>query len=256
MKIKLIRSSTIYIVTSIFLLNGLSLHASEIDNGIESAAADSYVYKTYLKDDVIKTKSDNGVVTLTGHVSAKFHKLLAQDTVAVLPNVKSVNNQLVVKEETTIDNADRWLRLKVETALLFHKNVNVMTTRASAENGTIYLRGQAIDMVQKDLTTEYTEDVKGVKIVKNEMTISNTLTEPRRTLSEKVDDASITALVKASQLAHFSTSTITTKVATRDGIVTISGVAKNDKRKKYITKLASDIHGVSKVINEMTIKKN
>lgn len=255
MKLQTIHPFALLTVGALFL-PCMSLRASETDDRIESAAANSYVYKTYLKDDSVKVQSENGTVTLTGTVKEQFHKSLAADTVEVLPGVKSVKNQLTLKEETPVDNADRWLRLKVETALLFHADVSVTTTKVSAKNGTVTLSGEASDMVEKDLATEYASDVEGVKSVKNEMTLSKTPPEPRRTMAEKLDDASVTALVKASQLAHLSTSTVTTKIETREGVVTISGEAKSASEKKHISKLASGVHGVHKVVNEMTIKEN
>ena len=255
MKIKSLCPSVLFAATSSLLLTGVSMRASETDDRIESAAANSYVYKTYLKDDSIQTTSKSGVVTLTGTVKEGYHKSLAADTVGGLPGVKSVDNQIVLKGETTIDNADRWLRLKVETALLFHRNVHASTTTVMAVDGTVTLSGEASDRVEKDLAAAYARDVAGVKLVKNEMTISKTPVEPHRTLSEKIDDASITALVKAALLVHLSTSAINTKVETRDGVVTVSGVAGSAAEKKQVTNLAGDIHGVDKVENEMTIDK-
>jgi hyperosmotically inducible periplasmic protein len=256
MKLKSIRPSLLFVVTGSFFLPFTSLRASEMDERIESAAANSYVYKTLLKDDAIKAKSVSGVVTLTGTVKERFHKSLAADTVEVLPGVKSVDNQLTFKEETPIDNADRWLRLKVETALLFHSDLNITKATVSAENGTVYLGGEAANVDEKDLATLYAGDVEGVKVVMNDMTLSKTPAEPHRTVREKIDDASVTALVKASQLAHLSTSTVTTKIETRDGVVTIRGVAKSLDEKQHISKLATGVRGVDKVLNEMTIKEN
>ncbi|MEI6653722.1 MAG: BON domain-containing protein [Verrucomicrobiota bacterium] len=87
------------------------------------------------------------------------------------------------------------------------------------------------------------------------MTVSTPPTEPHRTLGEKIDDASVTALVKAVLLVHLSTSAIDTKVQTREGVVTVSGVAGSAAERKQVTNLASDIHGVNKVVNEMSIKE-
>jgi osmotically-inducible protein OsmY len=42
-------------------------------------------------------------------------------------------------------------------------------------------------------------------------------------------------------------------VETTDGVVTVSGIAKNAAEKSLVTKLVNDINGVSKVINNMTI---
>src|SRR5438046_2298078 len=67
------------------------------DDRIVSTAKDSYVYRTYLKDDDIKIKSQDGVVTLTGQVADRSHKSMAADTVENLPGVKNVDNQIAVK---------------------------------------------------------------------------------------------------------------------------------------------------------------
>jgi hyperosmotically inducible periplasmic protein len=248
------RFSSLLLASSAMLLTGSTLKASETDDRIESAAAGSYVFKTYLKEDSVKTESADGVVTLTGTVSEAYHKALAQDTVEGLPGVKSVDNRIVLKDETPTDNTDRWLRLKVETALLFHRNVNPLATKVSAENGTVYLRGEASSQAQKDLTTEYAEDVEGAKSVKNEMTVAKAKEEPRRSIGDIIDDASITAIVKSTLLAHRSTSALQTKVQTREGVVTVSGMAQNAAERSLVTKLVTDVHGVVSIVNEMAVK--
>src|SRR4030095_4396498 len=105
----------------------------------------------------------------------------------------------------------------------------------------------------KELTTEYAQDVEGVKEVKNEMTVAKAPAKPSETIGEKSDDASITPQVKSSLLSHRSTSAVKTKVSTTDGVVTLSGIAKNAAEKSLVTKLVTDIDGVSSVINNMTI---
>jgi len=54
-------------------------------------------------------------------------------------------------------------------------------------------------------------------------------------------------------LSHHSTSALHTTVSTMDGVVTVGGIAKNDAEKSLVTKLATDINGVTSVINNMTI---
>lgn len=73
--------------------------ASDTDDRIQSSAKESYVFKTYLKDDNIKIESKDGVVALTGTVSEESHKALAKETVASLPKVRSVDDRLEVKGE-------------------------------------------------------------------------------------------------------------------------------------------------------------
>ena len=62
-----------------------------------------------------------------------------------------------------------------------------------------------------------------------------------------IDDASFTAMVKMTLLYHRSTSALNTKVETSNGVVTLSGKAKNAAEKVLATKLVSDVHGVKSV---------
>ena len=50
---------------SAMLVTSASVRASETDDRIESSTKQSHVFKTYLKDDAIKTHSKDGAVTLT-----------------------------------------------------------------------------------------------------------------------------------------------------------------------------------------------
>jgi osmotically-inducible protein OsmY len=181
------------------------------------------------------------------------HKSLAQDTVESLPGVKSVDNQLTIKGQPG-QHSDEWLGIKVKTALLFHRNVRATKTDVNVKDGIVTLSGEANSMAQKELATEYASDIEGVKSVKNDMTVAATPEKPGETIGEKIDDASITAEVKSSLLLHRSTSALKTKVQTTDGVVTLSGVAKNAAEKSLVTKLTTDINGVTSVINNMTIE--
>ncbi len=260
MKKPMYRLALIATVASTFLISS-PIFAVGTDDQIESTAKKTYVFKTYLKNDNIKMQANDGVVTMTGTVSDISHKSLAGETVAGLPGVKSVDNKLVEKSGAPAAKSDAWLITKVKTALLFHKNVNGLTTAVTSQNGIITLRGDAASMAQKDLTTEYAMDVEGVKNVKNEMkvvgtpvkTTSQVATSKVDTAVDVIDDVSITALVKATLLNHRSTSVINTTVDTKDGVVTLGGKAKTAAEKDLAGKFAGDVQGVNKIVNNMTI---
>jgi len=241
-------------VAVIVLATSVSVQASEMDARIESSAKKSYVFKTYLKGDDIKIESNDGVVALTGTVAEESHKSLAQNTVAGLPGVKSVDNRLEVKGDRPAENSDTWISMKVKGALLFHRNVSASQTEVSVKDGIVTLRGEAVSQAQKELTTEYAKDVDGVKDVKNEMTVAKDSKKSGETMGEKIDDASITAQVKMTLLSHRSTSALNTTVTTTDGVVTLGGKAKNDAEKALVTKLVNDINGVKSVVNNMSIE--
>ena len=253
MKTKSTYTCALAAVAGALLVSATTLFANETDDRIESSAAKSHVFKTYLKDDSIKTESKDGVVTLTGTVAESSHKSLAENIVESLPGVKSVNNQLVVSGEQPKEHSDTWISMKVKSNLLFHRNVSATGTTVYVNQGVVTLQGVADNLAQKELTTEYAMDVDNVKSVKNNMTIAATPKDAPETLGEKIDDASITAQVKSALLSHRSTSALHTSVSTTDGVVTLAGIAKNEAEKSLVTKLATDIKGVVSVINNMTI---
>ena len=251
------------------LFSSMPAGASQTDDRIESSAKQSYVFKTYLKNDAITIASKDGAVTLTGTVNDDINKSLAKETVVGLPGVKSVDNQIKIKGDSPTENSDAWVSAKVTTSLLFHRNVSGTSTEVSVKEGIVTLRGDATSQAQKDLATEYVKDVVGVKDVKNEMTVPPTPAKPDgKTISQKIDavgdkigdvgdkidDASITALVKMTLLYHRSTSALNTKVETNDGVVTLTGKAKNASEKDLAVKFVKDVRGVTSVKNQMTIE--
>jgi len=251
--VKAIYSISIMVAAFTLLALSVPVYAATMDERIESSAKQSYVFKTYLQGDDIKIQSRDGAVTLTGIVSENSHKSLAQETVEGLPGVKSVDNRLDVKGAPPTANSDAWLRDKVKVTLMSHRSVSARTTEVDVKDGIVTLRGNAASQAQKELTAEYARDVEGIKDVNNEMTVTKAPAKPR-TVSEKIDDASITAQVKMTLLYNRSTSALNTSVTTKNGVVTLGGKASSAAELKLATKIANDVNGVKGVKNQMTIE--
>uniref|UniRef100_UPI0040579A41 BON domain-containing protein n=1 Tax=Candidatus Electronema sp. TaxID=2698783 RepID=UPI0040579A41 len=229
--------------------------STEMDDRIESSFKQSFIYKRYLKDEKIKISSKEGAVILSGSVSDESGRLMAQNIAEALPNIKSVENHIEITGERPAEKSDIWIGMKVKVALMYHRNVNAMKTEVSVKDGIVTLKGEASSQAQKELTSEYAKDINGVKEVKNEMTTAAAPEPETQTITEKIDDASVTAQVKMALLTHHSTSSITTKIATKDGEVTLTGIAKNDAEKSLVTKLVAGIQGVVSVNNLMTVEE-
>lgn len=252
MKIKSASGWATILAVVAMLIVSVPCHASKMDSRIESSARKSYVFKTYLKNDDIKVRSSDGAVTLSGTVLDESHVSLAGETVGSLPGVKSVDNKLVVKGEPPAKNSDAWLKAKVKSTLLYHRSVSG-GTEVDVKDGVVTLKGNAASQAEKDLTTEYAADIDGVKSVNNEMTVPKG-PKSKRTVGEKIDDASITAQVKMTLLYHRSTSGLGTKVSTKRGVVTLDGTAANQAESNLASKLAGDVKGVKRVNNLISVK--
>lgn len=235
----------------LFLAGPLALFASSaLDRKIEDAAKASYNYRTVL-DGRVKVKASDGLVTLTGTVSEKDDKDLAVDTVENLPGVVGVNNQIKV-EPSFPEHSDQWIALKIRGRLLVKGNVSATSTQVAVTDGHVRLSGTAETAAQKELTQAYTNDVEGVKSVKNEIVVAD---KPAgETIGETIDDASITTQVKYALLSHKSTSALKTKVITTSGAIVVTGEAGSAAEKALVTKLAEDVRGAKSVRNSMTVK--
>ena len=250
---KTVSSIALLAAVATVLMLGIPVQASEMDSRIESSARQSYIFKTYLQGDDITIDSQEGAVTLTGIVADHVHKSLAYETVAGLPGVKSVDNRLEIKGTSPVKDSDVWIRNKIRTTLLFHRSVSADTTTIDVRDGIVTLRGDALSGAQRDLTAEYAGDVEGVKGVNNKMTVAGTA-DRKQTIGENIDDSSISAQVKMTLLYHRSTSSLNTKVETKDGVVTMYGRAGSIAEKELAGKFAGDVNGVKIVDNRITIE--
>lgn len=75
-----------------------------------------------------------------------------------------------------------------------------------------------------------------------------------KTIGEKTDDAVITSKVKMELMGNRETSALRTEVDTNDGVVTLTGKAKNSAEKELATQVAKKVKGVIRVENRITVE--
>ena len=177
-------------------------------------------------------KADNGVVTLTGKVEDKDQKELAEDTVAGLPGVVSVTNRSRSCPRPPCIRT-RWIAFQVRSLLLAKPHVSATATTVKVNDGVVTLGGTADSAAQRELTEVYANEIDGVKAVKNEIASPPAMPPRENHVGEDVDDVSITGQLKLALLSHSSTSALKTKVSTETGVVTVSGEADSEPRRRW-----------------------
>ncbi len=240
------------LISLLFVAGATGLIASpSVDRKIEKTAEDSYNYRTVL-DNKVDVKAKDGAVTLTGKVSDKDDRQLAQATVESIPGVTSVDNRIVV-DSANPERSDSWIALKIRSRLLVKGNVSAASTKVDVKDGMVLLTGTADNVAQKELTEVYAKEIEGVKSVDNKLVVKENY-DAKPTVGEKIDDASITTQVKVALMRHKSTSALKTKVETNEGVIVITGEAASDAERSLVTKLAQDVRGVRSVDNRMTVR--
>ena len=239
---------------ALVLAAAVLVQASDTDERIIAAARGSYNFKTYLKDESITVAAKNGAVTLTGTVQSAFRRALAEETVAGLPAVKSVNNQLSVRDEPGGITPDTTLRARVQAALLLHRDLSLAKTQVDTNNGVVTLQGEADSEAQRKLATEYVKGLDGVVRVNNEMTVSGESHPRRKEIRKQIDDASITAQIKMALLFNRATSALKTRVKTENGVVTLTGRVKSKAERDLVARIAKNVEGIRAVRNKLAIE--
>ncbi len=121
----------------------------------------------------------DGIVTLGGTAENQAQKELTEVYAKEIDWVKSVKNDIVVKEPMPksdnvgdrIDDASITSQLKY--ALLHHKATSALKTKVTTVDGIVVISGDASSDAEKTLVTKLAQDVRGVKSVVNNMTVKS-----------------------------------------------------------------------------------
>jgi hyperosmotically inducible protein len=149
--------------------------ASPVDRQIEDGIKATYNYRMLLHGH-LTVKANAGIVTLTGDVQDMDEKRLADDTVANIPGVTQVKNDLRI--QPTGQHSDAWIAFKIRLRLLLRSHVDSAATTIAVEHGNVTLTGSADSVAQKELTETYAHEADGVKSVHNTIVVTRALTLP------------------------------------------------------------------------------
>jgi hyperosmotically inducible periplasmic protein len=126
-----------------------------------------------------KVAVNEGVVTLTGLADNLAQKELTGVYAKEIDHVKSVKNEITLRptfatEPTLGDKIDdASITTQVKFALLSHKSTSAIQTKVATTEGVVVITGQAASDAEISLVTKLAQDVRGVRSVKNAMTVKN-----------------------------------------------------------------------------------
>jgi hyperosmotically inducible periplasmic protein len=121
----------------------------------------------------------DGVVTLGGTAENLAQKELTGVYAAEIERVKSVENNIVVKDKASLGETiaekidDASITTQLKYALLSHKSTRALKTKITTTDGVIGITGEAKSDAEKSLVTKLAQDVRGVKSVSNNMTVKS-----------------------------------------------------------------------------------
>ncbi len=126
-----------------------------------------------------KTEVDvkDGIVTLRGNADNQAQKDLTTEYAKDVEGVKEVNNEMTIKKSSKskrtagekIDDAS--VTAQVKMTLLYHRSTSALNTKVETKRGVVTLTGKANSVAEFNLATKLVNDVRGVKSVKNLMSV-------------------------------------------------------------------------------------
>jgi hyperosmotically inducible periplasmic protein len=128
-----------------------------------------------------KVAVQDGVATLSGTADNLAQKELTGVYAKDIDGVKSVKNEITVKDVSAERSAaetmgekidDASITSQVKFALLSHKSTSMLKTKVTTNEGVITITGEAGSDAEKSLVTKLAGDVRGVRSVTNDMTVA------------------------------------------------------------------------------------
>jgi hyperosmotically inducible protein len=156
-----------------------SAHPEKSDDGIAWKIRGRLLVKSNVSAATTKIAVQDGVVTLSGPADNEAQKTLTEVYAQEIDGVKSVRNEMVVKESSAsgekgsekIDDAS--ITSQVKYTLARHKGASALATTVKTTDSVVTVTGVAKSEAEKSLVTKLAQDVRGVKSVTNEMTLKN-----------------------------------------------------------------------------------
>lgn len=133
-----------------------------------------------------KVSVKDGVVTLSGTADNLAQKELTEIYAKDIDGVKSVQNEITIKSAPDASTADAIVSEKIDDAsitsqvklaLLSHNSTSMLKTKVTTNEGAITITGEASSDAEKTLVTKLAKDVRGVKSVTNDMTVSKNVSK-------------------------------------------------------------------------------
>jgi hyperosmotically inducible protein len=146
---------------------------------------------------------------------------------------------------------DSVITTRVKSALLDNIDIKSFDIKVETRKGEVMLSGFVDNQTQVDHAVKITNGIEGVKGVDNKLTLK----EGVATVGNKIDDGVITTKIKSALLADASIKSVDIMVVTRKGEVQLSGFVNNQAQIDRALEVTHGIEGVTKVSNDMSIKK-
>lgn len=142
--------------------------------------------------------------------------------------------------------SDGDIKSSVQSYLNPYKDVTV-----SVDDGIVTLGGTVSSIQERDRVTKMARETSGVVMVKDEIRVTHG--DSTQTAGEYLDDAAVTAKVKAEFLSVKGLDSGKISVETNNGVVMLTGNVNDEAQVSLAEQVADQIKGVKRVDNRLSV---
>ena len=147
---------------------------------------------------------------------------------------------------------DSVVTTRVKAALIENPATKARQIDVETDHGVVQLNGFVDSADEMAKAESVAKSVVGVTAVRNNLQ----LREGTRSAGNVIDDATVTARVKAALVADKEVKAYQVEVKTYKGVVSLGGFVSSQQQRLQAEKLAKGISGVVRVENGIALKKN
>jgi hyperosmotically inducible protein len=198
----------------------------------------------------VRSRVEDGIVTLTGTVNLYQDKLDAAKKVKKLANVNGVRNQIVVAGETVPDSQlEQKLAKKLAYDRVGYFDNPFNYIQVSVKNGVVTLTGDTYWDVPRDDATSIVARTPGVKDVVNEVKVL-----PVSTFDDSIRARTARAIYRDPVLSRYAIDPADPiRIVVDNGHVTLYGTVQSKMDKQIAGMRANQVFGVFSVSNKLAV---
>lgn len=181
-------------------------------------------------------------------IEVGIEKPAAAPDAAKPPAAQTAPGEVTRSVGTAID--DSGITMRVKSAFVADPEIKALDITVETRKGEVQLSGFVDTQAQIDRALDIAKRTPGVAAVQNKLALKTP-----GTVGSKVDDALITAKVKAAFIRDDSVKALDIAVNTNNGEVQLSGFVANEGQVNRATEVARSIEGVKSVDNKMSVKR-
>ncbi|QJA06592.1 BON domain-containing protein [Thermosulfurimonas marina] len=149
---------------------------------------------------------------------------------------------------TQVDDAT--LTTKVKLALIKDPVTKARKIDVDTVNGVVTLTGAVETEAERRRAEEVARSVPGVRGVVNNLRVE------KRSFGRSLDDKLLTARIKTKLIAEPGIRSLSIDVDTVNGVVTLTGLVKNEEQHRRVLEIVRTTKGVRRVIDNLKVQGN